>query len=166
MDFSDLLARGSVWSPTRELAEEAAAQLRAVGGTRVVTTSPGYRELDVENRRATWHMENWYRPIRAWYEDTATDVRYQTETGPDAMVLEVGLLNYEWNTANLSIQVMLRLVDAETGQLIGRTRRWKVQKVGRATDVLTPDNARLKTEFTQITRPLVAEALKDLGLTP
>jgi len=163
--LSDLLTKGLVWSPTRELAEEATAHLRSTSGSRVVSTSTKYRELRVEKRGATWHMENWYRPIRAWYSDETVGVDYRSDLGTNAVVLEIGLLNYEWHTDRLVVQVMMRLVDVKTGRVIGRTRHWAYPSVGRAIELLANDNARLKTVFGETARPLVAAGLKDLGLT-
>jgi hypothetical protein len=112
--LSDLLTRGLVWSPTRELAEEATTQLRSVSSERTVMTSQKYRELGIERREMTWHGENWMRPIRAWYADETAGVDNRNAMGTDAVVLEIGLLNYGWLNELLSIQVMMRLVDVQT----------------------------------------------------
>ena len=70
----------------------------------------------------------------------------------------------EWHTTRFVVQVMMRLVDVQTGHVIGRTRNWAYPQVGRATELLANDNTRLKTIFVETARPLVAAGLKDLGL--
>ena len=163
LSLSDLLTKGLVWSPTRELAEEATAQLRSTTSGRMVTASPMYRMLPIENRDRTWHMENWLRPIRSWYAEEMAGTDLQVETGSDTL-LELSLLNYEWHTPRLVVQVMMRLVDVRTGRVIGRTRDWAYPEVGRAAELLANDSAVLTTVFVNTTRPLVAEGLKELGL--
>src|SRR5438093_6081764 len=74
IDLSDALPKA--WSPTIELAKEATAQLRSRGSSRMITMTEKYRELHIQNRAATWHMENWYRPIRIWYNDDAAGADY------------------------------------------------------------------------------------------
>jgi len=161
--LEELLTKGLVWSPTRELAEEATAQLRSSTSGRMVTASPTYRMLPVENRDKTWHMENWLRPIRAWYAEETAGTDLQVETGTDTL-LEISLLNYEWHTHRFVVQVMMRLVDVRTGRVIGRTRDWAYPEVGRAAELLANDSAALKTVFVKTARPLVATGLKELGL--
>lgn len=163
-DLEALLTKGLVWSPTRALADEAAAQLRARANSGTVTTSPMYRELLVENRGKTWHMENWLKPIRAWYAEETAAADLQVKSGTDTL-LEISLLNYEWHTHRFVVQVMMRVVDVPTGRVIGRTRNWAYPAVGRAAELLANDSAALKTVFVETTRPLVAAGLKDLGLT-
>jgi hypothetical protein len=163
MSLSDLLTKGLVWSPTRELAEEATAQLRSSANGRLVTTSPMYRMLPIENRGRTWHMENWLRPIRAWYAEETAGTDLQVEPGTDTL-LELSLSNYEWHTHRFVVQVMMRLVDVRSGRVIGRTRDWAYPEVGRAVELLANDSAGLKTVFVNTARPLVAAGLKDLGL--
>src|SRR5262245_22116105 len=163
MSLSDLLTKGLIWSPTRELAEEATSQLRSSANGRLVTTSPTYRMLPIENRDRTWHMENWMRPLRAWYAEETAGADLQVDTGTDTL-LEISLLNYEWHTRRLVVQVMMRLVDILTRRVIGRTRDLAYPEVGRAVELLANDAAALKTVFVNTSRPLVAAGLKDLGL--
>jgi hypothetical protein len=151
--LEELLTKGLVWSPTRALAEEATAQLRSTANSRTVTTSRTYRVLPVENRDRTWHMENWLRPIRAWYAEETAGTGLQVEIGTDTL-LEVSLLNYEWHTHRFVVQVMMRLVDVRPGRVIGRTRDWAYPEVGRAAELLAKDGAVLKTVFIKTTRPL------------
>jgi hypothetical protein len=126
-------------------------------------TSPTYRVLPVENRDQTWHMENWFRPIRAWYAEETAGTDLQVEIGTDTL-LEVSLLNYEWHTRRFVVQVMMRVVDVQTRRVIGRTRNWAYPEVGRAAELLANDRAALKTVFVNAARPLVAAGLKELGL--
>jgi hypothetical protein len=144
------------------LADEAAAQLR--GASRGVTTSPEYRVLPIESRGATWHMGNWYRPIREWYADENPALNYRSQSVADGVVLEIGLLNYEWHTHRLVVQVVMRLVDVETGRVIGRARHAAYPKIGRAVEILATENAALKRVFIETARPLVSAGLTDLGL--
>jgi hypothetical protein len=162
--LSEMINKGIAWSPTRELADAATAQLRSSGNARDVTLADDYRRLAVESRTTTWHMENWYRPIREWYAADGPVGEYKNEYTDDAVVLEVGLLNWEWHTNRLVVQVMMRLIDVGSGRVIGRARHWAFPKIGRAAEVLSADNAALKHIFLETARPLIADGLRDLRL--
>jgi len=162
--LEDVLADPTTWLPTRALADEAAAQLRR-GCSCTVATTETYLRLPVGDRAATWHMENWYKPIRAWYAEDHAGRRYaQSPASDHVLILETGLLNYEWEGSRLIVQVLMKLVDPRTGQVIGRVRKGAGRKVGPVEKVLADGVAPLKDIFADMTRPLVAAALQDLGL--
>jgi len=80
------------------------------------------------------------------------------------VILETGLLNYDWEGSRLIVQVLMKLVDPQTGQVIGRARKGAGRKVGPVEKVLADGVGPLKDIFADMTRPLVAAALQDLGL--
>jgi hypothetical protein len=162
--LEELLADPATWLPTRALADETAAQL-SKGCSCSVATATQYVRLPVRDRAATWHMENWYRPIRAWYAEDSAGGRYaQAAAANHRAILEVGLINYEWEGSRFIVQVLMKLIDPRTGQVIGRTRRGAARRVGPVERVLADGVAPLKDLFADMTRPLVATALQDLGL--
>lgn len=164
--LEDVQGLPGTWVPTVVLAEEAAAQLSAGTAFRTVTTVTKYRRLPVGDRSATWHMENWYGPIRAWYSDDTAGIDYVQDTESGTVVLEVGLSNYELAMNRFLVQVMMKVVDPRTGRVIGRTRQYAYPKVGSINDLLAMDSAQLKEVFFETARPLVATALRELGLIP
>jgi hypothetical protein len=162
--LEEVLADPETWLPTSALVDEAAAQLSRGCSCRVATMTK-YVRLPIRNRAATWHMENWYKPIRAWYAEDNAGARYaQSATGHHGAILEVGLINYEWEGSRFMVQILMKLIDPGTGQVIGRTRRYAARKVGPVEKVLADGVAPLKALFADMTRPLVAAALHDLGL--
>ena len=153
-----------IWMPTAVLRDEVAAQLRAGASLSPVSAATTYLRLDIAERGPTSHIQNWLKPIRAWYSAETSDVTYDEARARNDIVLEVGLLNFELaGGKRFVIQVVMRLVDPRTGGVIGRSRDWAYPKM-EARELLAGDAARLKEAFTSITRPLVASCLGTLGL--
>jgi hypothetical protein len=147
------------------LRDEAASQLRASGILPSVSVATRYRQLDIGDRSYTWHMENWYKPIRAWYNDEAADFIYSDVTVDTDTVLEVGLLNFEVAGPRLIVRVMMRLLAPKTARLIGRSEKASITKLTDIRDVVTQPE-RFRETFATISRPLIAACLRDLRLIP
>ena len=145
------------------LRDEAAIQLRASGALPSVSVGTRYRQLDVRDRSYTWHMENWYKPIRAWYNDEAADLVYADVTVDTDAVLEVGLLNFEVAGPRLIVRVMMRFLAPKTGRLIGRAEKASITKLADIRAVVT-QSERFRETFASITRPLVTACLGNLRL--
>ncbi len=162
--LDDVLADPATWLPTRALANEAAARLREDSARTVIMTTK-YLRLPVGDRAMTWHMENWYKPIRAWFNDDNAGVGYEELVTDHGVILEIGLITYEWHGPYFWAQVLMKVVDPRTGQVIGRARHFTGRrKVGPFEEVLANDVAPLKEIFAEVTRPPVAAMLQDLGL--
>jgi hypothetical protein len=164
--LEDVLEDARTWIPTVVLATEAAAQLSAAGTFPTVTTTTKYRRLPIEDRSVTWHMENWLKPYRAWYSDDAAGIDYTPPSGSKSLVLEIGLPIYEFAFNRLRMVVMVKAIDPATGGVVGRTLHQAFAKAGPVPELLSNDAAGLKQAFIEGARPLVATALRELGLVP
>jgi hypothetical protein len=152
-----------IWEPTAEIAEEAMRQLKTASGY-AVTVNEEVRPLPgVERREATYLMENWMAPLRAWYNMDESPFGYDVQSD-DGAVLEVGLLNYELTNGLFLIQVVMKLVDPETGSVIANARNASYPKIGNPAPLFADDAEGYKRLFRANIRPLVTQCINDLGL--
>ncbi len=156
-----------MWIPTVEFAREAGRLVAAAGKAATVSTEvqpiPG-----IQDRQRSLLMENWLGPIRDWYNDESPSAKYAALAvkGVD-LIAEVGIINYEVGShGNLYLQVVVKLIDPRSGQLVGRARAFS------STDFIAIDKAfdndakPLKDSVLKVGNPLVLTCLRELRLVP
>ena len=121
----------------------------------------------ITNRERTVLLENWMAPMRDWYNQDFSPFDYRAYRDQDVdAVLEVGLLNYSLYRDHMILQVMLRLADPGTGQILGRERQTDLKRIERP-DSLFEENGKLfKDLFAETGGKLVATGLINIGLQP
>ena len=68
----------------------------------------------------------WYDAIAGWYgQNRGAVVYHQNNEKPVDAVIEVGIGNYRILDNQVSLQVFVKLIDPETGIVIGRSRAQK-----------------------------------------
>jgi hypothetical protein len=154
------------WIPTVFLAQEIKRQL-SLTNTYEITVPPKIYEISgVSFKGATLTMENWLQPIRRWYNSNTGlfDYRNFHAEGING-IIEVGLSNYEIELFKiyLLIQVKMRLVDANTGMVLGRARDHAIVKIGDFKTLFSDDGEHFKELFYNATPELVTQNLKDIG---
>jgi hypothetical protein len=161
--IESLLDQKEVWEPTLVVAEETRRQL--TGKNKIsVSVEPDLRRLPgVEERDATFFMENWMAPLRSWYNESPSTFDYTDQT-KSGVVLEVGLLNYELTTGSLLVQVVTKLVDPSTGVVLANARNFSNTKVESVDELFENDADGYKRFFQTITAELVEDCIADLGL--
>ena len=163
--LEELLSQDGPWEPTKILAQEAASRLSAAGQRRV-TVSPKIQPIPGLAHRHNPLTKNWLGPIRAWYSQAETAATLQGEiTANTDAVVEVAILNYEVNPDNqLSLQVLVKVVDPATGQVIGRGRAGERFTVSPPDQAFTRNLRQFKEIFAQRGKDLVARCLTEAGL--
>jgi hypothetical protein len=162
----DTLSFAGKWSPTIVLAEEARTKITSKS-SRKINPIKFYYGLPVDDRGTTWHMENWYGPIRRWYAEDQSSLDYsQIVSGDVDVVLELGLLNYELSGGILLMQVMLKMIDPTTGNTLGRIRNGAYPQVASFNELMANDGKEFKETFSRIGQGLIDESLKEIGLLP
>jgi hypothetical protein len=164
--IDSMLSSEEAWIPTVILAQEVADQLTSKGKYKVTLLPELIKFPEIQNRERTWHLENWYAPIRNWYskESSFFDYKSLENQGIDS-VLEIGLLNYCIARDGIVVQVMIKLISPSSGKVLGRARGvdYKNEKL----DELFANNAqKFKTSFSILGEKLINEDLKYLGLLP
>lgn len=164
--FDAILDSGEAWIPTVVFAREAANQITAQKKYNVVIQ--GVQKFpEIKNRDRTWYGHNWGPSIVSWYNQTQSlfDYGLLRNQGCDA-VLEVGISTYVYIETHIGLQVMVRLIDLETGQLLGRSRAYKVPKIENGEQLLANKGKRFKDLFGALGAQLVNENLQSIGLIP
>jgi hypothetical protein len=164
--FDAILDSGEAWIPTVVFAREAANQITAQKKYNVVIQGvqkfPG-----LKNRDRTWYGHNWGPSIVSWYnqKESLFDYSLLRNQGCDA-VLEVGIVNYLYTEKYISLQVMVRLIDLKTDQLLGRSRAYDVPYIGKREQLLANNGKGFKDLYGALGARLVNENLQSIGLIP
>jgi len=161
--IESLLDKDGIWEPTVELAQEATRLLENASSYFVSTDSKIRPLPGVERREATFFMENWMAPIRAWYNADRSPFSYSDQLS-SGVVLEVGLSNYEMTADYFFIQVMMKVVDPETGMVIANARKYSNTRFHDLDSLFEEDAAAYKQLFRDITVKLVQGCIDKLGL--
>ena len=148
------------WTPTLVLARQAMTQL--AGHNIKTVLSRDYYRLPMADADRNAHLNHWRDAIVAWYGQNATAADYQPYAGIDA-VLELGLGNYRIFAGQTSVQVLMKLIDPRTRQVIARTRAGTVviEEAGRIP--LNRDSEPFKQLVAKISSQLLKQGLHDVG---
>jgi hypothetical protein len=151
------------WMPTVGLAFEA-AEFLATGGKRQASVVSGYAKLPITDRSVNVMMENWYAPVRRWYNTDASMLDYaqQITPRPDA-VLEVGVLNFEYVGDRMLFQVMVKLIDPTTGKVLARARETAMPKGKPLAEMLQNKGEALRDLIDTTAKSLMPKCLNDVG---
>lgn len=161
--IESLLDGHEIWEPTVEIAEQARRQLEGTTTYSISVDSEIKPLPGVERREATVLMENWLAPVRAWYNADPSSFAYSDQPSSGA-VLEVGLSNYELSGDHFLIQVMMKMVDQESGAVIANARKAAHPKVDDLDSLFEDDAAGFKRLFRETTATLAQECIEKLGL--
>jgi len=151
------------WMPTMVLAQRIASQLSSDGGIKAVA-SERYYKLPLANEARTTHLENWRYPIRQWYNQATASIDYsQFGADPVDAVLELGLGGYSLWEEQVGLQVLMKLVDPYTKQVMGKTRSETYRALGQPQALLSGDGEKFKEFVTEMGTELTADGLRYFG---
>ncbi|PPD43020.1 MAG: hypothetical protein CTY16_14075 [Methylobacter sp.] len=148
------------WTPTLVVAQQAMTQL---AGNHIKTVlSRNYYRLPMADADRNAHLNHWRDAIVEWYGQNMTAADYQPYAGIDA-VLELGLGNYRIFAGQTSVQVLMKLIDPHTQQVIARTRAETVaiEEAGRIP--LNRDSEPFKQLVANMSARLLKQGLHDVG---
>lgn len=155
---------GEIWA-SGEFAKTAVITLQHEG-FRDVRLIAGYVKLPITDRSNTWHMEHWLAPIRRFYNSQKSTVEY-ADVGSDHAdaILEVGVMNYEYFSERLVLQVFVRLIDPRTKQVLGRVRNSFSSETGSLAPLLYDDAEGLARLIVETGNRLLVKCLVEIGLS-
>ncbi|MGJ0484169.1 MAG: hypothetical protein ACR65R_06490 [Methylomicrobium sp.] len=169
VEIADLTKKGGTssqtghWTPTLELASAAQAQLNAAQiGTEL---SPQTAPLPLAEDERNANIGHWRDEVARWYgQDTAAS--FGRTQAADA-VLEVGIGRYRIFEGQTSLQVLLKLIDPLSGQVLAKTSK-KTLMIGDTAvpALLYPQGEGFKSLIREKGARLITEAMQDIGLTP
>lgn len=161
-EYGEELTQADHWTPTRELSAAAETHL---GAAQINTElNPQVARLPMAAGKRNANIGNWRNAIDRWYEqNTGVSIG---RTGTTDAVLEVGLGQYRIFEGQTSLQVLIKLIDARTGQVLAKTSKKTFLIGDAAPGMLYPDGERFKALIRENGARLVTEAIQDIGLTP
>lgn len=153
------------WTPTFILAQEAVSQLNGEGLKAVL--SENYHRLPIASGERNANLGNWHNAIEQWYSQNQSSVDYRQPglENVDA-VLEVGIGTYRIFDAQTSLQVLIKLIDPNTGQVIGRNSAKTFSVEDSPQTLLSQEAESFKRLMTEMSAHLVARGFSGLGLPP
>jgi len=151
------------WAPTLVLAREAVSQLTS-GGLKAVSAGHYYR-LPISPRDRARDLTEWRSAIRQWYNQDASPVDYRLH-GPERIdaVLEVGIGTYRIFETQMPLQVLVKLINPATRQVIGRAGVEVFPVKGTAQTLLAHEAEKFKETVAETGAQLIRRGLGDLGL--
>jgi hypothetical protein len=163
--YLEMLSSNGIWIPTVILANKAVETLESMGKGKI-TLRPGYVKMpNITDREQTIFMENWYSPIRAWYNANPSLLQYdRQDERVQNLILEVGIISYEVYGDNLMLTVMTKIVDPRDGHVSGRVRSSGMVYIGSTKDLFIDDARKFKDVFSRLGFRLLNECLIKLSL--
>jgi hypothetical protein len=164
--LEELLSKQGPWEPTMIMARAAASQLSAHGQPHVAVRPEIKPIPGLPRGEYSFLSQNWLGPIRDWYAKPKSTSSFEDETtpAPDAVV-ETAILNYEITPDyRLSLQIMVKVVEPATGQVIGRARASDDFAIGQPDQALAKGGRQFKEIFAQKGNELIAKCLKEIGM--
>lgn len=148
------------WTPTLLLAQQALSQLRE--HNLKARLSHDYSCLPMADTDRNAALSHWHDATLTWYGQNTATADYRPYAGIDA-VLELGLGSYRIFAGQMSLQVLMKLIDPRTGQVIARTRvkAYTTEYVGEA--VLGRDSEVFKQRLAQMSSQLLTQGLHEFG---
>jgi len=151
------------WTPTLVLAQQAVAQLNGDRIKAKLSNQPSRLPMASKDRNA--NLGNWHDAIEQWYGQNMSSVDYRpTDLEQVDALLEVGIGNYRIFNAQTSFQVLVKLIDPKTRQVIGRTRARTFSAKDSPQTLLSQDAEKFKQLVTLMGTQLLTQAFGDLGL--
>lgn len=151
---------GQTWTPTLVMAQQALTQLTQQNIESIL--SRYYYSLPMDDADRNAQLSHWHDATLAWYGQNTATADYQSYAGIDA-VLELGLGSYRIVAGQTSVQVLMKLVDPHTRQVIARTRvkAYTTENVGETT--LNRDSETFKQRIAQMSSQLLKQGLHEFG---
>ena len=116
-----------------------------------------------EDRNA--NLGNWHDAIEQWYGQDTSSVAYRpSDLEQVDALLEVGIGSYRIFNAQTSLQVLVKLIDPKTRQVIGRISAKTFSAEDSPQTLLSHDAEKFKQLVTLMGTQLLTQAFGDLGL--
>ncbi|WP_432746330.1 hypothetical protein ABXJ76_09435 [Methylobacter sp. G7] len=151
------------WIPTLVLAQQAVTQLTENNIKAIL--SRDYYRLPMADADRNAQLAHWHDAISEWYNQGTSTIDYR-QLGQEHVdaVLEVGIDTYRIFDAQTSLQVLIKLIDPNTQQIIGRTSAKTFSVEDSPQTLLNHEAEKFKQLMTEMGAQLVARGFSDLGL--
>ncbi|MGR9044495.1 MAG: hypothetical protein ACU83N_04305 [Gammaproteobacteria bacterium] len=153
----------SNWLPTVELTKVAVSHLRmnridAIEGRQWLRLP-----MTVDERSAG--LAGWRNAVEQWYDRGTSTVDYRKLAGkPVDAVLEIGIGYYKIVAGQLTLQVLIKLIDPGTGRVIARHSESNRSFEASAESVLAYEGLRFKELIRKLGGRSMRQAFQEIGL--
>jgi hypothetical protein len=155
-----LPARQEPWNPSVTLAKEAATLISSALPYEVFVRAQQHTLRTPPQKSLRSRLEGWYRQ-----NFSALDPKELRQAGMNG-ALEVGLSNYELFQDQLLLQILVKVIDASSGEVKARSKTQALVRVGPPEELLIHGGEKFKTVFAFEGRRLLERNLQDLGMLP
>lgn len=152
---------GPSWNPAKAIARLAQSKLSAHAIHSVLNQD--YHPLPMTDAERNAALSHWHDAIQDWYALENTTADYASLGQFDA-VLEVGIANYRIFEGQVSLQVLLKLIDPVSRRVIARSRANTFEVDDAALNSLDHDSQAFKQRIAGMGQRLLNQALGDIGL--
>jgi hypothetical protein len=160
------LRGASGWEPTRVIADVVRERLESGGAS--VTIAPGLRPVPGVGKVEVHMMSTvWLKAVHDWQRDNTPVADYASlaADGMPAQVVEVAIGHYELTGGQLFLGIDMRVVDVQTGRIVGRAFERSLSSLEPVKDSFADGGLRYKALFAAQARQLSDRCLADMGLT-
>ncbi len=151
----------SKWTPTFELASTAAEYLR--NNSIQASVSEHYLPLPVNSAS----LSQWHNAVERWYADETPRVDYRPFlTNQVDAVMEIGISRYRIFEGQFSLEVLIKVIDPNTGRLLAKTKQTDYSLGSSAQALLSSDGRAFKAALRRLGDSLLDQELQQIGLVP
>lgn len=161
------LRGASGWEPTRVIADQVRERLEAGGAS--VTVEPTLRPVPgLAKPPPEVHMmsNEWVTAVAAWHADNTpvTDYAPLAAGGVPTRVVEVAIRHYEITSGQLMLGMDMRVVDAQTGRIVGRAFEYSLESLEPVKENFANGALGYKALFAAQAQRLTDQCLTGMGL--
>lgn len=148
------------WTPSAMLLQEAISQLNGlkfqIKPESRTQHLPGVSYHDAD-------LTQWHDAAETWYENNQETL---SEDAADAdAILQLAVGQYKLFAGQVSLQVLIKLVDAKTGKVLARVGEKSTAYEAPIPALLDNDSNKFKSAMRQRAKQLLAQGFHDIGLT-
>lgn len=160
VDSLERLPHSSGWSPSKMVLDEALAQLSAAK----IQTSAQHRvlPLSLTASKRDAELSHWRDAIDTWYQAESAKLEPQ-DVKADA-VLQLGIRRYKVFAGQMSLQLLIKLIDSSSGRVIARSDEDYGAYEAPVDALFANEGESFKSLLRQHAAMLLAQGLRDIGL--
>lgn len=155
------------WSPTQVIADQIAEILNSNNRYNTQISLEPQALPGLKNRKITWHMENWFKPVRTWYrsEDPLAG-QDSCMNGEIDAVIETGCYPIEFCQGYMLLHIPVKLIDCKTGKVIARSHSNEIIEVPGKFELFKNKGELFESIFSEASMKILQKNLQIMGLIP
>lgn len=151
------------WMPTLAVSDQAITQLNAM---HIKTPEcPATVFLPFSSHDRSPYLDSWREAVQQWYakNDSAIDIHQLQASSVDA-VLEIGIGRYKIFEGQIALQLLVKLIDADTGKVVARNSQSTRLYETTAQALLAYQGEKFKAKVSEMGMHLLMQYFNELGL--